>query len=103
MVTARKKPQPWPGHLLVMPHYKPGDLPPDGYLQWHEWAEVQRKAGIKQVVCPSCGLWRTPQELSTHEMRWTVMNGRGEPIDQSAFQCSKCFEKAAAKLESAAP
>jgi hypothetical protein len=50
--------------LLIGRHYEPGDLPPDGYLAWHEWAEVQRKAGIKQVRCGGCGLWRTPQELS---------------------------------------
>lgn len=78
------------GHVcvLVMPTYKPGDLPPEGYLQWHEWADVQRKAGIRQVQCPTCSLWRTPQELSTHEMRWTVKDRRSH--EQSAFQCSKC-------------
>ena len=43
--------------------YKPGDQPPGGYLAWHEWAEVQHKAGIKQVKCGKCGLWKTPQEL----------------------------------------
>jgi hypothetical protein len=45
--------------------YKPGDLPPEGYLEWHAWAEVQRKAGIRQVQCGVCGLYRTPQELSS--------------------------------------
>jgi hypothetical protein len=66
--------------ILVMPRFKPGDPPPsEGYLQWHEWADVQRKAGIRQVKCPSCGLWRTPQELSAHKLR------------RSAFQCAKCF------------
>lgn len=50
-------------HITVQKEYKPGDLPPEGYLAWHEWAEVQRKAGIKQVQCGRCGLWRTPQEL----------------------------------------
>jgi hypothetical protein len=43
--------------------YKSGDLPPKGYLAWHEWAEVQRKTGIKQVQCANCGLWNSPQEL----------------------------------------
>ena len=51
--------------LLIMPYFKPGDLPPDGYLQWHEWAEVQRKAGIKQSPC-LCGKWITPQEREHH-------------------------------------
>ena len=35
-------------HLLIMPTYKPGDPAPTGYLQWHEWAEVQWKAGLRQ-------------------------------------------------------
>lgn len=82
-------------HVLVMPDYKPGDLPPEGYLQWHEWAEIQRKAGIKQRQCPTCGLWQTPQELSTLEVQWTLKDRKGHSIKQSAFQCAKCFEKAA--------
>lgn len=43
--------------------FKAGDLPPNSYIAWHEWAEVQRKAGIKQVRCTRCGLWRTAQEM----------------------------------------
>lgn len=81
-------------HVLVMPDYKPGDLPPEGYLQWHEWAEVQRKAGIKQVECPTCSRWKTPQELSTREITWTVTDRRGREFARSAFQCAKCCEKA---------
>lgn len=79
--------------VLVMPTYKPGDLPPEGYLQWHEWAEVQRKAGIKQVQCPTCSLWRTPQELSTHMLSWQVLDRRGRRHTLSEFECSKCFAK----------
>jgi len=44
--------------------YKPGDLPPEGYQAWHDWAVVQRKAGIEQAKCVKCGKWRTPQELN---------------------------------------
>ena len=40
------------GIVCVAGEYKPGDLPPEGYLEWHEWAEVQRKAGIKQIRVP---------------------------------------------------
>ena len=50
--------------ILEQDKYKPGDLPPTGYLEWHEWAEVQRKAGIKQRQSAKCGLWKTPQELA---------------------------------------
>jgi hypothetical protein len=90
--------KPWSGHLLITPDYKPGDLPPEGYLQWHAWAEVQRKAKIKQVECPTCGLWRTPQELSTRELRWEAQTARGKRVELSAFQCAKCFEKEAANV-----
>lgn len=75
--------------MLSQDIYKPGDLPPDGYLAWHEWAEVQRKAGIKQVQCGKCGLWRTPQELSGQTMRWTAQSRKG-PVEMTAPVCSKC-------------
>ncbi len=29
---------------------------PDGYLQWHEWAEQMKKTHV-QERCPCCGLW----------------------------------------------
>ena len=51
--------------ILEQAHYKPGDQAPEGYLQWHEWAEVQHKAGLRQKQCGRCGLWRYPQQLST--------------------------------------
>jgi hypothetical protein len=79
--------------ITTTPDYRPGDLPPEGYLQWHAWANVQRKAGIKQVECPTCCLWRTPQELSTREVTWTAKDRRGREIRQSAFQCAKCSDK----------
>lgn len=79
--------------ILVMPKYKAGDLPPEGYLQWHEWADIQRKAGIKQTECPTCSKWQTPQELSTHEVRWPVTDRRGNARMLSSFECAKCFAK----------
>jgi hypothetical protein len=91
--TSAKKMQPWRGHLLIMPTFKPGDLPPEGYLQWHEWADVQRKAGIEQVECPTCSLWRTPQELSTYCITRTGKDRRGRDHTFSQFQCAKCFAK----------
>ncbi len=38
--------------------YKPGDPPPEGYLEWHEWAEVQRCA-------PGRRRWRMRDDLAT--------------------------------------
>jgi len=50
-------------HLTVQQEYKPGDMPPSDYLDWHGWADAQRKAGIKQTPCPKCKRWNTPQEM----------------------------------------
>lgn len=97
--TTARRPRPWRGHILVMPTYNPGDLPPEGYLQWHEWAEVQRKAKIKQVECPTCAKWRTPQELSTLVIKWTVQNRLGQTFERSAFRCAECFERDAENAE----
>ena len=30
---------------------------PDGYLQWHAWAETMYNSNHRQVRCPECGLW----------------------------------------------
>lgn len=76
--------------LLMQDKYKPGDLPPDGYLAWHEWAEVQVKAGIKQVQCGSCGLWKTPQELSSDVLECVAKDKRGRSITVRDPVCTKC-------------
>lgn len=75
--------------ILEQDTYKPGDLPPEGYLAWHEWAEAQRKHGIKQVQCGKCGLWKTPQELSGQTIRWTAQSRKGQ-AEHTAPVCSKC-------------
>ena len=76
--------------LLVQKKYLPGSLPPDGYLEWHEWADVQRKAGIKQVECGMCGKWKTPQELSGQVAQFSARDKRGKPVTLSAPVCSEC-------------
>lgn len=50
--------------LTVGGDFKPGDMPPAGYLDWHEWADVQQRAGLRQKQCGRCGTWGFPQELS---------------------------------------
>ena len=50
-------------HIHITPKFKAGDLPPDGYLEWHEWAAVQIAAGIWQKLCDDCDKFHTPQEL----------------------------------------
>lgn len=47
----------------IVPVFRAGDPPPEGYLAWDEWARVQLKAGLKQRKCWHCGLWRFPQEF----------------------------------------
>ena len=47
-----------------MKDFKKGDPPPTTYNAWHEWAGVQYKAGLRQVSCGICGLFKFPQELS---------------------------------------
>ena len=48
--------------ICATPKYKPGDPRPSGYLEWHEWARVQHRAGLRQRRCPKCLLWHWPQE-----------------------------------------
>lgn len=47
-------------------HYKPGAPRPAGYLQWHEWATVQDKAGLRQSRCKGCCKFLYPQERAGH-------------------------------------
>lgn len=89
------------GIICTTPDFKPGDQAPEGYLAWHEWAEVQHKAGIKQAQCGKCGLWRTPQELSGQTMRWAAQSRKG-PVEQIAPVCNKCAAPNATSHRSAA-
>ena len=42
--------------------YKVGDKRPPGYNDWHEWAGVQYRGGLRQVRGPDGNL-RFPQEI----------------------------------------
>ena len=65
------------GVLTVAGDYKPGDQPPTGYIDWHEWAEVQHKAGLRQKECGRCGKWKYPQELSDQTDRHEMQSRKG--------------------------
>lgn len=83
------------GQFLVTmsPGFKVGDQAPEGYLDWHEWAEIQHKGGLRQVQCPKCGKWQYPQELSTREIESKVLVSRARvPRITKAFVCLKCVE-----------
>ena len=79
--------------LLVQEDYKPGDP------AWHEWAEAQHKAGLRQKQCGKCGLWRYPQELSEEFVKWDAATSRGRKVKQMAPVCLKCAPKAAQPVE----
>lgn len=76
--------------ILAQETYKPGDQAPEGYLEWHEWAEAQHKAGLRQKQCVKCGLWRYPQELSAEWIMWEGITARGRKVKQMAPVCLKC-------------
>ncbi len=81
------------GIVCTTESYKPGDQPPEGYLAWHAWAEVQRKAGIKQVQCGKCGLWKTPQELSDAFVEHTGATALGKKHTVRMLVCNDCVRK----------
>lgn len=76
--------------VLEQDTYKPGDPAPEGYLQWHEWAEAQHKAGLRQKQCGRCGLWRYPQEMSDTIDRHEMKSRKGPVVVESSV-CLKCL------------
>lgn len=61
----------------IVDGYRVGSQPPEGYCAWHEWAAAQAKGGLVQKQCPTCGLWRFPQEKCDHPFA-TLMAKSGE-------------------------
>ena len=80
--------------LLVQDTYQPGDQPPEGYIAWHEWAEVQRRAGIKQQMCGRCSRWKTPQELSDIVDTTPARTSRGVRRALTDPVCNACAVRA---------
>jgi hypothetical protein len=56
------------------PNFKPGDPPPKGYSDWHEWAEVQHQAGLKQTRCRNCHRFFYPSENHDFKTCQTTFN-----------------------------
>ena len=42
-------------------------IEPMDYVDWHNWAERQVKAGHTQTQCKECGLWLFPEQEGAHE------------------------------------
>ena len=65
------------GIICTTPDFKPGDQAPEGYLAWHEWADKQHKAGLRQKECGRCGRWKYPQELSATQDAFEAKSRKG--------------------------
>lgn len=81
--------------ILEQSTYKPGDQAPEGYLAWHEWADTQHKAGLRQRECGRCSKWKYPQELSS-QIDECVMQSRKGPVALKTPVCHKCADQAPA-------
>lgn len=81
--------------VTLSPGFKIGDPEPQGYLDWHEWAEIQHKGGLRQTQCPRCSRWQFPQSLSTRSHEWTAKDRRDREHKFSEFICLKCITSAA--------
>ena len=48
---------------LLCPHFEDHTPCPEGYIQWHAWAETMAKTH-RQEKCPGCGLYEiwTPKK-----------------------------------------
>ena len=77
------------GIVCVQPEFKPGDQAPEGYLAWHEWAEVQHKAGLRQKQCGRCEKWKYPQELSDKIDIFKAKTRKG-PVTVESPVCNEC-------------
>jgi len=70
---------------------------PDGYLQWHRWADdMYRRHGLRQSQCCMCSKWWFPQELSDYiEVKSVRIKG---VIVLDRFRvCLQCFAKKESK------
>ena len=81
------------GIVYHQPDFKPGDPAPAGYLAWHEWADVQHKAGLRQKECGRCGKWKYPQELSNQTHRYTAHTKLGRAVELVSAICRDCESK----------
>lgn len=80
------------GIITVAGDYKPGDPPPSGYNDWHEWAAVQHKAGLRQKRCGRCVKWKFPQELSEQVDEHEVETSEGNKWTERSPVCLACAD-----------
>ena len=79
-----------PMNILTQATYKPGDQAPEGYLAWHEWADTQHKAGLRQKECGRCGNWFYPQQLSDAVDKREMQTKGGRAVTLVTAVCNVC-------------
>lgn len=91
-----------PAVLTIGGNYKPGDPPPIGYSDWHEWAAVQHKAGLRQKTCSRCGKYKYPQEIARtvaqHSVKYRTkrdcqMERNPIAVTETVAVCKDCDQK----------
>jgi len=70
--------------------FEAGDPPPEGYLEWCVWAEVQQRNGLQQERCGRCSLYRFPQELSGEVIESTLEVSGGFEVKVTSPVCLDC-------------
>lgn len=80
----------------IIPDFKPGDPPPSGYIEWHEWAHVQTKARLRQEQCGRCSLWRFPPEMSAVRDVRTRQTPSGAKRHTTTPVCIGCAQRVTA-------
>lgn len=70
--------------------FHPGDPPPVGYLDWHEWAQVQTAAGLEQERCCRCSRFKFPQELSSRRIECRYFDNKGAEHTEMCPVCIDC-------------
>lgn len=85
------------GRVTFGQRWDVGDQPPNGYLDWDEWAGVQHKGGLRQVHCPECVTYKYPQELSHEIVTMTCyrLNRKREqiPVTLMSRRCNACVSR----------
>jgi hypothetical protein len=84
-------------HISIGGTYKAGDQPPKGYNDWHEWARVQHKAGLRQRWCSHCGKWKFPQEDCGHDKSKRLTEKQLKQIDKQIAAQLKAEDRAKAR------
>ena len=69
-------------------------MPPSGYSDWHAWAAVQHKAGLRQQKCGRCLKYKYPQALSDLIDEYEAETSRGKVVQVTSPVCLTCAAEA---------